>query len=63
MLVWVPAIPAWLNSRRFAQSNGLVYDMGGYCSRYLVGSRGKGAVDSGGSNVGIRGVRRARLWL
>lgn len=28
-----------------------------YCSRYLVGSRGKGAVDTGGSNVGFRGVR------
>jgi sulfatase modifying factor 1 len=28
-----------------------------YCSRYLVGSRGKGAQDSGGSNVGFRGVR------
>jgi sulfatase modifying factor 1 len=30
-----------------------------YCSRYLVGSRGKGAQDSGGSNVGFRGVRVA----
>ena len=30
-----------------------------YCTRYLVGSRGKGAVDSGSSNVGFRGVRRA----
>ena len=30
-----------------------------YCSRYLVGSRGKGAADSGGSNVGFRGVRSA----
>jgi formylglycine-generating enzyme len=29
-----------------------------YCTRYLVGSRGKGAVDSGSSNVGFRGVRR-----
>lgn len=25
-----------------------------YCTRYLVGSRGKGAPDSGGSNVGFR---------
>ena len=25
-----------------------------YCTRYLVGSRGKGAVDSGGSNTGFR---------
>lgn len=25
-----------------------------YCSRYLVGSRGRGAVDSGGSNTGFR---------
>jgi formylglycine-generating enzyme len=30
-----------------------------YCMRYLVGSRGKGAVDTGGSNVGFRGVRDA----
>lgn len=28
-----------------------------YCTRYLVGSRGKGAVDSGSSNVGFRGIR------
>ena len=28
-----------------------------YCARYLVGSRGKGAVDSGSSNVGFRGIR------
>jgi formylglycine-generating enzyme required for sulfatase activity len=28
-----------------------------YCSRYLVGSRGKGAPDSGGSNTGFRCVR------
>jgi formylglycine-generating enzyme len=28
-----------------------------YCSRYLVGSRGKGASDSGGSNTGFRCVR------
>jgi len=28
-----------------------------YCSRYLVGSRGRGAADSGGSNVGFRCVK------
>jgi formylglycine-generating enzyme required for sulfatase activity len=28
-----------------------------YCTRYLVGSRGKGATDSGGSNVSFRGVK------
>jgi formylglycine-generating enzyme len=28
-----------------------------YCTRYLVGSRGKGAVDSGSSNVSFRGVK------
>lgn len=28
-----------------------------YCVRYLVGSRGKGAVDSGSSNVGFRCVK------
>jgi len=32
-----------------------------YCTRYLVGSRGKGAVDSGSSNVGFRGVKGAAL--
>jgi sulfatase modifying factor 1 len=30
-----------------------------YCTRYLVGSRGKGAVDSAGSNVGFRCVKSA----
>ena len=30
-----------------------------YCSRYLVGSRGKGAPDSGGSNTGFRCVLSA----
>lgn len=30
-----------------------------YCSRYLVGSRGKGAADSGGSNTGFRCVKTA----
>ncbi|HYX37596.1 MAG TPA: formylglycine-generating enzyme family protein [Oligoflexus sp.] len=28
-----------------------------YCTRYLVGSRGKGAVDSAGSNIGFRCVK------
>jgi formylglycine-generating enzyme len=28
-----------------------------YCSRYLVGSRGKGATDSGSSNVGFRCIK------
>jgi len=28
-----------------------------YCSRYLAGSRGRGAVDSGGSNTGFRCVK------
>lgn len=30
-----------------------------YCARYHVGSRGKGAADSGGANVGFRCVRSA----
>ena len=30
-----------------------------YCARYLVGSRGKGAVDSGDSNIGFRTIRSA----
>ncbi|MDX2032205.1 MAG: formylglycine-generating enzyme family protein [Blastocatellia bacterium] len=30
-----------------------------YCQRYYVGSRGKGAVDSGSSNVGFRCVKSA----
>jgi formylglycine-generating enzyme len=28
-----------------------------YCSRYLAGSRGRGAIDSGGSNTGFRCVK------
>jgi formylglycine-generating enzyme required for sulfatase activity len=28
-----------------------------YCSRFLVGSRGRGAIDSGGSNTGFRCVK------
>jgi formylglycine-generating enzyme required for sulfatase activity len=28
-----------------------------YCARYLVGSRGKGEVSSGSSNLGFRLVR------
>jgi sulfatase modifying factor 1 len=31
-----------------------------YCSRYIVGARGKGAVDSGTSHVGFRCVRSAQ---
>jgi len=30
-----------------------------YCTRYLVGSRGKGAPDSGAVNIGIRCVKDA----
>ena len=30
-----------------------------YCTRYLVGSRGKAEISSGGSNLGFRGVRSA----
>ena len=31
-----------------------------YCSRYVLGSRGKGEPDSASSNLGFRGVRSAR---
>jgi formylglycine-generating enzyme required for sulfatase activity len=31
-----------------------------YCTRYLVGSRGKAEISSGASNLGFRGVRDAR---
>ena len=31
-----------------------------YCARYLVGSRGKGEVSSGASNLGFRLVQAAR---
>ncbi|MBV9868181.1 MAG: formylglycine-generating enzyme family protein [Abitibacteriaceae bacterium] len=31
-----------------------------YCARYLLGTRGKGAVDTGSSHVGFRCVRAAR---
>ena len=30
-----------------------------YCTRYLVGSRGKGAMDSAASNIGLRLVKDA----
>ena len=30
-----------------------------YCARYYVGSRGRGAADSGGTNVGFRCVNSA----
>jgi formylglycine-generating enzyme len=31
-----------------------------YCTRYMPGSRGKGAVDSGENHVGFRCVRSAK---
>ena len=39
------------------QKGGSFLCSGQYCARYLVGSRGKGASDSGSSNVGFRCVR------
>jgi formylglycine-generating enzyme required for sulfatase activity len=39
------------------QKSGSFACSGEYCARFLVGSRGKGAVDSGGSNTGFRTVK------
>jgi len=44
-------------ARKRVQKGGSFLCSDRYCSRYLVGSRGKGAVDSGGSNTGFRCVR------
>jgi formylglycine-generating enzyme len=44
-------------ARKRVQKGGSFLCSDRYCSRYLVGSRGRGAVDSGGSNTGFRCVR------
>jgi sulfatase modifying factor 1 len=43
--------------RKRVQKGGSFLCSDRYCSRYLVGSRGRGAVDSGGSNTGFRCVK------
>jgi len=43
--------------RKRVQKGGSFLCSDRYCSRYLVGSRGRGAADSGGSNVGFRCVK------
>lgn len=49
--------PAEPGSRKRVQKGGSFLCSDRYCSRYLVGSRGRGAVDSGGSNTGFRCVK------
>ena len=49
--------PAEPGSRKRVQKGGSFLCSDRYCSRYLVGSRGRGAIDSGGSNTGFRCVR------
>lgn len=44
-------------ARKRVQKGGSFLCSDRYCSRYLVGSRGRGAVDSGGSNTGFRCVK------
>ena len=44
-------------ARKRVQKGGSFLCSDRYCSRYLVGSRGRGAVDSGGSNIGFRCVK------
>jgi formylglycine-generating enzyme required for sulfatase activity len=40
--------------KKHVQKGGSFLCIEHYCSRYLVGSRGRGAADSGSSNVGFR---------
>jgi formylglycine-generating enzyme len=44
-------------TRKRVQKGGSFLCSDRYCSRYLVGSRGRGAIDSGGSNTGFRCVK------
>lgn len=44
-------------ARKRVQKGGSFLCSDRYCSRYLVGSRGRGSVDSGGSNTGFRCVK------
>jgi len=44
-------------ARKRVQKGGSFLCSDRFCSRYLVGSRGRGAVDSGGSNTGFRCVK------
>lgn len=46
-------------ARKRVQKGGSFLCSDRYCARYLVGSRGKGAIDSGSSNVGFRCVKSA----
>lgn len=43
--------------RKRVQKGGSFLCSDRYCSRYLAGSRGRGAIDSGGSNTGFRCVK------
>jgi formylglycine-generating enzyme required for sulfatase activity len=45
------------SARKRVQKGGSFLCSDRYCSRYLVGSRGRGAIDSGGSNTGFRCVK------
>jgi formylglycine-generating enzyme len=44
-------------ARKRVQKGGSFLCSDRYCSRYLVGSRGRGSIDSGGSNTGCRCVK------
>jgi sulfatase modifying factor 1 len=44
-------------ARKRVQKGGSFLCSDRYCSRYLVGSRGRGSIDSGGSNTGFRCVK------
>ena len=49
--------PGEPGARKRVQKGGSFLCSDRYCSRYLVGSRGRGAVDSAGSNTGFRCVK------
>jgi len=49
--------PEETGARKRVQKSGSFLCSDRYCSRYLVGSRGRGSPDSGGSNTGFRCVK------
>jgi formylglycine-generating enzyme required for sulfatase activity len=51
---WDPAEP---NEKKRVNRGGSFLCSDQYCSRYILGSRGKGEQDSGSSNLGFRCVK------
>lgn len=57
---WDPAEPG---HQKKAQRGGSFLCTDQYCSRYMVGTRGKGDVDTGTNHLGFRCVMTAEEWL